>query len=409
MKELRAFFELTGLSLLPLLVLFLAVYGPLRPGGAGGTGPETAAAAAPAPVTAPPAIGTALPSPPPLPEAPAAREASAGAGEREGPAPAEETAETPEMPAGGAEEAPAAEAPEGEAAAVFAPTVRDADVDVDILFGSRRETMSLRDYLLGVVAAEMPASFEPAALEAQAVAARTDTLYRLLVAKPHRDAACCTDPGCCKAYLGPEELRRRWGEDYDRWSGKIAAAVDATDGEILTWEGAPIFAAFHAASQGRTEDCENVWVAALPYLRSVPTMETEAEVPGFRSTVRFGEEELRSLLLEKVPGAELAGDPEGWLSAARYSDAGRVLSVEAGGVTLSGTALRSLLGLRSASVRWSFADGVFTFETAGYGHGVGLSQYGAEAMAKAGESCEEILLHYYSGAVLSPLGEVFPG
>ncbi len=412
MKELRAFFELTGLSLLPLLVLFLAVYGPLRQGAAGGTGPETASAATPAPVTDAAVTGAPLPSLPPLPELPAAQEISAGAGEREAPAraaaPGEDAAETAGIPAAEAGETAAA-APEGETAAVFAPTLRDADVTVDILFGSRRETMCLRDYLLGVVAAEMPASFEPAALEAQAVAARTDTLYRLLVAKPHRDAACCTDPGCCKAYLSPEELRRRWGEDYDRWAEKIASAVDATDGEILTWEGAPIFAAFHAASQGRTEDCENVWVAALPYLRSVPTLETEAEVPGFRSTVRFGEEELRSRLLEKVPGAALPQDPEEWFTEVRYCESGRILSVEAGGVTLSGTALRSLLGLRSASVRWNFAEGVFTFETAGYGHGVGLSQYGAEVMAKAGESCEDILLHYYSGAVLSPLGEVFPG
>ena len=393
MKELRTFFEMTSLTLLPLLVLFLAVFGPVkRAEGERGTGPASPASSA-APVSAAPAAATTA--------ARAAAEAS--------PLPALPASAAEASPAPAESEAPAAPAEGEEAAAVFASVSRDGETEVDILFGSRTETMTLRDYLLGVVAAEMPASFEPAALEAQAVAARTDTFYRLLVAKPHPDAACCTDPGCCKAYLGPEELKRRWGEDYDRWAEKIAAAVDATDGVILTWEGEPLFAAFHAASAGRTEACENVWVAALPYLRSVPTGETEADVPAFRSSVTFTAEELRSILLEKIPGAELPEDPADWLREARYTEAGRVLSLEAGGVVLSGSALRSLLGLRSAAVSWKLEEGVFTFQTAGWGHGVGMSQYGAEAMAKEGSSWREILLHYYSGAELSDLGEVFPG
>ena len=391
MKELRAFFEMTSLTLLPLMVLFLAIWGPLkRAEGERGTGPVSPSPAAPVSAAVPPA--SAVPTAPEaslLPELPATEEAS--------PAPAE-TAASP-APAEGEEEAEP----------VFLPAARDEETTVDILFGSRVETMTLRDYLLGVVAAEMPASFEPAALEAQAVAARTDTFYRLLVAKPHPGAACCTDPGCCKAYLSPEELRRHWGEDYDRWAEKIASAVDATDGEILTWEGEPIFAAFHACSEGWTEASEDVWVAALPYLRSVPTLETEADVPSFRSTVRFGAEELRSLLLENVPGAELPEDPAAWLRGEKTSASGRLQSLEIGGVTLSGSALRRLLGLRSTKLRWSYADGVFTFETAGYGHGVGLSQYGAEVMAKEGDTWEEILLHYYTGAVITGMEEVFPG
>lgn len=397
MKELRSFFEMASLSLLPLLVLFLALYGPLRAEWGRGTGP-TAPSAAPAEETA-------------LPHTPAAK------AEKLLLTAQAELTDLPGREGEGREAAPdeaqAAPAPaeesEGEAAPIFRSVTHDADVTVDILFGSRVESMSLRDYLLGVVAAEMPASFEPAALEAQAVAARTDTFYRLLVAKPHKNAASCTDPGCCKAYLGPEELKRRWGEDYERWEAKIAAAVDATDGEILTWEGKPIFAAFHACSEGWTEASEDVWVAALPYLRSVPTMETETDVPGFRSTVCFGVEELRGIIEEKVPGAALPEDPGEWLGGEHLSASGRLMSLEVGGVALSGSAFRCLLGLRSAKISWSCANGTFSFETAGYGHGVGLSQYGAEAMAKAGESCESILLHYYTGAGIADLGEVFPG
>ncbi len=397
MKELRTFFEMTSLSLLPLLVLFLALCGPLRGEGGKGTGPAVAAAPSEAPAAShAPVVKAPMPLPAPETALPALPEPAAAEREDE-PAPAEPA------PAPEAEE-------EGEAAEALRTVTHDADVTVDILFGSRVESMSLRDYLLGVVASEMPASFEPAALEAQAVAARTDTFYRLLVARPHADAASCTDPGCCKAYLGPEELRRRWGEDYDRWASKIAAAVDATDGEVLTWEGEPIFAAFHACSEGYTEASEDVWVAALPYLRSVPTPETEADVPSFRSTARFSGEELRSIIAAKVPGAVLPEDPAAWLGGEKFSASGRLLALEVGGVTLSGSAFRRLLGLRSAKVVWSYGeDGVFTFETAGYGHGVGLSQYGAEAMAKAGEKCESILLHYYPGTLLADLAEVFPG
>ena len=398
MKERRTFVEMTSLSLLPLLVLFLALYGPLRGERGQGTGPAAAASApseAPAAAQAPAAKA---PKPLPAPETILPASPKPAAEEREDePAPAED------RQALEAEE-------EGEAAAEVFAVTHDGDVTVDILFGSRVESMSLRDYLLGVVASEMPASFEPAALEAQAVAARTDTFYRLLVAKPHAGAASCTDPGCCKAYLGPEELRRRWGEDYDRWASKIAAAVDATDGEVLTWEGEPIFAAFHACSEGRTEASEDVWVAALPYLRSVPTPETEADVPSFRSTARFTGEELRGIIEDKVPGAVLPEDPAAWLGGECLSASGRLLALEVGGVTLSGSAFRRLLGLRSAKISWSYGeDGAFTFETAGYGHGVGLSQYGAEAMARAGESCESILLHYYPGTQLADLGEVFSG
>ena len=133
-------------------------------------------------------------------------------------------------------------------------------------------------------------------------------------------------------------------------------------------------------------------------------------MPSFRSTARFSGEELRSIIAAKVPAGVLPEDPAGWLGGEMLSASGRLLALEVGGVTLSGSAFRRLLGLRSAKIVWSYGeDGVFTFETAGYGHGVGLSQYGAEAMARAGENCESILLHYYPGTLLADLAEVFPG
>ena len=382
MKEIRGFFELTGLSLLPMLVLLLVLLAPLRGGGGAGV---------PAPSGAPAAEKAACAAPSPLPA----------------PAPEELLPPVPgldlsALAAPAPEEAPLPAGEEGDLP-VSAPASPDRSLTVTILRAGAKEEMSLRDYLIGVVASEMPASFEPEALAAQAVAARTDTLYRRLVAHPHREADCCADPGCCKAYLSPEELRERWGNDYDFWLERVARAVDETDGEVLTWEGEPIFAAFHAASCGRTEDSENVWPAALPYLRSVPTGEDAAWVPGFRREAEFTLEEFRDRVLEKYPAADLSGSPEGWIGAEERSEGGRLISLRIGGVPLSGTELRSLLGLRSAQAEWSLEAGVFRFVTQGFGHGVGLSQYGAEAMAREGADWEEILRHYYTGAQLEEM------
>ena len=382
MKEIRGFFELTGLSLLPTLVLLLVLLAPLRGGGGAGV---------PAPSGAPAAEKAACAAPSPLPA----------------PAPEELLPPVPgldlsALAAPAPEEAPLPAGEEG-GLPVSAPASPDRSLTVSLLTAGEVVDLSLRDYLIGVVASEMPASFEPEALAAQAVAARTDTLYRRLVAHPHREADCCADPGCCKAYLSPEELRERWGNDYDFWLERVARAVDETDGEVLTWEGEPIFAAFHAASCGRTEDSENVWPAALPYLRSVPTREDAAQVPGFRREAEFTLEEFRDRVLEKYPSADLSGSPEGWIGAEERSEGGRLISLRIGGVPLSGTELRSLLGLRSAQAEWSLEAGVFRFVTQGFGHGVGLSQYGAEAMAREGAGWEEILRHYYTGAQLEEM------
>ena len=359
MKEVRAFLELTSLCLLPAVVLFFALH------------------RVPVPAAAPAAEA--------LPSGTVAAPLSA-----------------PRMAAVTGEEAPSA------AQKANIAVCADESVSVRILTPDGAQTMTLRDYLVGVVAAEMPASFEPEALKAQAVAARTDTVYRMLVSRPHADGDCCTDPGCCKAYAAPEELRERWGDSYEKWCGKIAAAVSETDGEVLTYGGEPIFAAFHAASEGATECSENVWLSALPYLRSVSTMETAADVPRFRETMTLTAAALRERLTARCGDVGLPEDPADWLTDPEWSDSGRLLRVKAGSVTLSGTSLRSVLGLRSAAVTWTWDGECFVFETVGYGHGVGMSQYGAEVMAASGADHRDILLHYYTGAALAALSDVFP-
>ena len=260
---------------------------------------------------------------------------------------------------------------------------------------------TMADYLWSVVAAEMPASFEEEALRAQAVCARTYSLWKLR-AKSHQaeGADICADSTCCQAYISPQDAAQRWGEGAaGRYTAKIAAAVADTNGQVLTYDGAPIQAVFFSSASGATEDAAAVWGKALPYLVSVDSPEGD-EVPNYRSTVTLTAEQVKKTVGEAGLDCDLSGEPSGWFQNLTRTASGRVDSVELGGVSLSGGACRSLFALRSACFDVAQAEGVFTFSVTGYGHGVGMSQYGANAMAKEGAGWRDILAHYYTGAEL---------
>ncbi|MBD5118938.1 MAG: stage II sporulation protein D [Clostridiales bacterium] len=263
------------------------------------------------------------------------------------------------------------------------------------------EEMTMADYLWAVVAAEMPATFEPEALRAQAVCARTYSLWKMQAGSHGSDGAdICADSSCCQAYISPEDAAQRWGESAaETYTVKIAGAVADTDGQVLTYDGAPIQAVFFSSASGATEDAEAVWGKALPYLVSVDSPEGD-EVPNYRSTVTLTADQVRKVVSEAGLGAELSGEPSTWFQNLTRTASGRVAGIEVGGVSLSGGAARNLFALRSACFDVSEQDGVFTFSVTGYGHGVGMSQYGANAMAKAGSGWQDILAHYYTGAQL---------
>ena len=265
------------------------------------------------------------------------------------------------------------------------------------------EQLSLRDYLPGVVAAEMPAAYHPDALRAQAVAARTYILYKETVTTAaHPEAAVCRDSSCCKAWLSPQELRERWGENYSLWWDKICAAVEDTDGMYLSYDGQAIQAVFHASSPGRTEDSAALWGAA-PYLVSVDSPETAETVAGLVSEVTVDAESFRSAILALDAGADLTGDPGGWVGEASLTEGGRVDTLPIGGVPFSGQALRTAFSLRSAAFTLRWDGSAFVFTVSGYGHGVGMSQVGADLLAEEGMTWEEILAHYYPGTALERL------
>lgn len=263
--------------------------------------------------------------------------------------------------------------------------------------------MDLNQYLWGVVAAEMPASFSQEALKAQAVAARTYTLYKIQSGGNHGDTAdICTDSTCCQAYISEEQARNNWGKNADAYERKIEEAVTATDGQAILYGGVPILAVFHSSSAGLTRTAGEVWQNDLPYLQAVESPEPGDSIPNYYSRVEFTAEEFRNAFAAAYPEADLSGDPSTWLKDAVVDSAGSVSTVRVGGVTVKGSTLRSILGLRSACFEWEVQDGKLVFFVTGYGHGVGLSQYGANQMAADGADYREILTHYYTGVTVEP-------
>lgn len=279
------------------------------------------------------------------------------------------------------------------------PTEGAALLTIRLLTEETVLELPLEEYLTGVLAAEMPASYPMEALKAQAVAARTYALYCADGGK-HSQADVCADPGCCQAWQNEEAMESRWGADFEANRARLRQAVSETEGQILLYEGRPVFAAFHASSPGRTEDCGQVW-NPRPYLVSVSSPETEETVPGLESSLRCEALDFRDTILSAYPQADFSAPPEDWLGQAEYDESGRVAELSVGGLPLRGTELRSLFHLRSAAFSLRFEEGAFVFTVLGSGHGVGMSQVGARLMAEGGADYREILNHYYTATELS--------
>ncbi|MBQ1281947.1 MAG: stage II sporulation protein D [Oscillospiraceae bacterium] len=254
--------------------------------------------------------------------------------------------------------------------------------------------LPLDAYLASVLLQEMPASFAEEAHKAQAVAARTFTLRNIYEGSRHADADVCGDSGCCQCYLDEAEGRACYGDAYDEVLSQAREAVAATDGQVLTYEDELIVAAYFSSAAGATETAAAVWGGEVPYLQSVSSPE---EIRSAEQ--RFTEEEIRAAF----PETSLSANPAAWFGAAEKTEGGSVASMEVGGIAFSGAEIRSRLGLRSANFSVAVTEDGIVFEVFGSGHGVGMSQYGADAMAAAGQSYAEILAHYYPGTVLQQL------
>ena len=253
-------------------------------------------------------------------------------------------------------------------------------------------TMDLDEYLVGVLLGELPADFELEAKKAQSVAARTFARKAYLTGGKHGDGSVCTSSACCQAYLTAEK--------YLAGGGSVQAvedaisAVAATSGLILTYGGKLIEATYFSCSGGSTEDAVAVWGTDVPYLRAVISPGEEGAAH-FTDTVHFTKKEFADKL-----DLHLTGDPRYWFEDADYTAGGGVDTLVIGGITFRGTELRTRLGLRSTAFTILADEQGITIITKGFGHRVGMSQYGADAMAAGGSTFREILAYYYPGTTL---------
>jgi stage II sporulation protein D len=261
---------------------------------------------------------------------------------------------------------------------------------------SKVESVPLQQYVIGVVASEMPAEFEPEALKAQALAARTLIVKELLndsnIGVPK--GAEVTDTVMHQVYHDDEELKELWGSEFDWKMAKIKEAVQTTEGQILTYDNKPIEPSFFSTSNGYTENSGAYWQQALPYLKSVPS-------PWDQNSPKFlSKETIPVTTFEKKLNVDLLGGGEIG-KIVKTTPGNRVGTVEIAGKTFAGRDIRDILGLPSTDFTMEMKDDQVIVSTKGNGHGVGMSQYGANGMAKEGKSYEDIVTYFYQGVSIS--------
>lgn len=257
------------------------------------------------------------------------------------------------------------------------------------------------EYMIGAVASEMPIDWPDEALKAQAIAAHSYALYQ----RDHADTAALggawfsVEPARRLGYMSQEVLQSYWGDAFETNYNRLKELFTPLEDTVLLYEGQPAAACYHAISNGRTQASQAVWEQSLPYLQGVDSP-LDKGVEGYSCTVEYSTQQVYDILAAQVPGANLEGDPSGWFGSTSWNDWGYVDRVEIGGVFVRGTQFRTLMGLRSSCFSIEQTENGFAFTTLGYGHGVGLSQSGAAAMAAQGQTCQEILAWYYPGTQL---------
>ncbi len=271
---------------------------------------------------------------------------------------------------------------------------------LDITSGQVIE-VPIRDYIIGAVCAEMPAAFEEEALKAQAVAAHTYAERQHILENDNPSpellgADFSNDTSKYQGYFTESQIKHYFGENYEEYYSKISSAVDEVLPYIITSNEQPIIAAFHSMSSGMTESAENVWGAEVDYLVPVDSS-YDKSAPRYTEEVSIDKAFLKNSLENYFGDINLGENISEWIIPAEISDSGTVLTALVGGKTVTGNDIRTALELRSADFEIKYADEKAIITTKGFGHGVGMSQYGANAMAEKGSSWQEIINHYYTG------------
>ena len=259
------------------------------------------------------------------------------------------------------------------------------------------EEIKLDEYLYGVVSSEMPANFEEEALKAQAVVARTYTIYKIQNnSNKHGEASICDDSACCQAWISKEDRLKKWDNSVAQanWN-KIIQAVNDTKGKIITYNSKPINAFFHANSGGKTEIPFYVWGGqGYPYLQVVETA-GEENYSQYKSEAVFTKNEFEKKIKKEHSNFKINYKDDDCIKIIERDNSNRVVTVKIGNLELSGVETRTLLGLKSANFEVQIEKNSIKFNVIGYGHGVGMSQTGADALAKQGKKYDEIIKHFY--------------
>lgn len=258
-------------------------------------------------------------------------------------------------------------------------------------------TLSPLEYIKGAVAAEMPMSYHTEAVKAQAVASHSFALHRVenKLSEFSEGVYLSTSPSSCQGYKSEADRREMWGEQFDTYEKKLTDAVSAVIDDVLLYEDKPILAMFHAVSGGATEACADIFGVSYPYLTSAESASDELSAD-FLSEKTFTPDEMKTALSPLT--STLSDDPAGWFGAPSRTSSGAVTDIPLGEGSVTGAQLRNALSLPSLNFTVTFSENTFTVRSKGFGHGVGMSQYGADFLARQGSTYEQILLHYYNGA-----------
>lgn len=257
------------------------------------------------------------------------------------------------------------------------------------------ETLELEDYLINVVAAEMPVEYEEEALKAQATVARTYTLYQIENGHKHDNADVCDSSTCCQAWISKEKRYEKWGDNQDgKWS-KLTNAVYSTAGEVITYNGKPIDAFFHSNSGGTTEIPINVWGGSdFPYLQVVETS-GEDEYSQYYSEKEYTKAEIESRMKSAYSDFSIDWNEENCIEILEYTESSRIKTLKIGNKNISGVEARKIFELKSSNFTYEISESTVKFKVIGYGHGVGLSQTGSNTLAKEGKNYKEIIEHFF--------------
>ena len=261
--------------------------------------------------------------------------------------------------------------------------------------------LPMETYLLGVLLTEMPPTFHPEALKAQAVAARTYAVSATENSK-HDGFDLCADPGCCQAWRPETRLREEFGKQYAQYVQKGMSALEETAGEVLTYEGELIDAVYFSCSGGSSEAAVAVWGTDVPYLQAVESPGEEEAAP-YCTQVCLSFAEFRRIVRQADANAVFSVIPQDWIGKTVHSSGGGVASVTLAGCEFTGTEVRRMFSLPSTKFEMTVGNGEIQFTVYGYGHRVGMSQYGAQAMAEKGADHRKILTHYYTGVSIKKL------